>query len=150
MSQTAFVDRFPHPFLVVGEAANDARIGFFTHQAAAGPTPSSFPAETPEDNEIIPLVKGGANPYSDRLIVGRARNCDIVFRNASVSKVHAAIQLIAPDVCEVSDHGSRNGTFVSEERLREGEKVRVRSGELIRFGTVGCAFISASDLIHML
>lgn len=147
MSQDAFIQNYNHPFLVVGRAGGETRLGFFTRHATD--MPGSSVDESGED-EVIALVKGGANPYSQRLIIGRARNCDIVLRNSSISKVHAEVTVLGPDVCEITDRQSRNGTFVAGEKLRRGERVRVRSGEFIRFGGVGCALVSAADLIHVI
>lgn len=147
MSESEFVRAFDHPFLVVGPAVSQmVELGFFTQQAdseAEYPTPDG-------DDEIIPLVKGGVNPYAEKLIIGRARNCDVVLRNASVSKVHAEIEVTGANAGEIVDRGSRNGTYVEEERLDPGSKFRVRSGDVLRFGGVGCAFVGAAELLNLL
>ncbi len=39
--------------------------------------------------EVRWIAKSEDSPYSDRFSVGRARNCDIVLRYASISKLHA-------------------------------------------------------------
>lgn len=147
LSQSDFTSKYPHPFLLVGSVAEEASDDFFTHPVGTNGRGDSV---QDEDQEIIPLLKGGANPYSDRIIIGRARNCDIVFRNSSVSKVHADLQVLGADSCDVVDRASTNGTIVGHDRIVAGEKIPVKSGGQVCFGTVRCVFISSSELFRLL
>ena len=147
LSQEAFVEKYPYPFLLVGDVAVEASDDFFTHRVSVG---SAVDAVESEDDEIIPLLKGSANPYSDRIILGRARNCDIVFRNPSVSKVHADLLVLGPDSCEVVDRGSTNGTCVRGARVAPREKTAVACGERVDFGTVRCVVTSSRELYRLL
>jgi pSer/pThr/pTyr-binding forkhead associated (FHA) protein len=65
-------------------------------------------------------------------IVGRSVQCDIVLRDASVSRRHAELR-VDNSILTVRDLGSRNGTFVGETPI---ETRQVKFGERIRFGCV--------------
>ena len=79
-------------------------------------------------NAAIPLMGG-------RVVVGRGSMCDIVLPDSSVSRRHAELSLEKTTVT-VRDLGSRNGTFVDEERVTICE---VFPGQHLRFG--GLAFV---------
>lgn len=64
------------------------------------------------------------------IVVGRGSMCDIVLPDASVSRRHAELSVKKTTVT-VRDLGSRNGTFVDEERITVCEVI---AGQRIRFG----------------
>lgn len=55
---------------------------------------------------------------ADRLIVGRADDCDIVIDNLAVSRHHAIIEKVE-GVFRINDLDSNNGTFVNGQRIAE-------------------------------
>lgn len=74
------------------------------------------------------------------LLIGRAEECDIRPLSEDVSRRHAAVHVGPADVW-VEDLGSRNGTFVNNEKI--AAKTKVVNGDLIRVGalelTVSCS-----------
>ena len=76
----------------------------------------------------------------NKLLIGRAEECDVRPLSEDVSRRHAAIH-VGPVEVWVEDLGSRNGTFVNGVRITE--KVRVSDGDLVRVGVlelkVSCA-----------
>ena len=104
------------------------------------------------DALIIPIRKTDRNPFAQTVIVGRARNSDVVLESATVSKVHAYLLLSAddPSAVTVKDCRSTNGTFVllgsGPKRLVDGEEFRAVGGVELRFGTVDCMVVEASGL----
>jgi pSer/pThr/pTyr-binding forkhead associated (FHA) protein len=77
----------------------------------------------------------------DRLLIGRAEECDVRPLSEEVSRRHCAV-LVGPTDVWVEDQGSRNGTFVNGERI--AAKTRVRDGDLIRVGSLELK-VSCSD-----
>lgn len=74
---------------------------------------------------VLPLAKV-------RTSIGRDPGCDIVLPDANVSRQHAKIYVME-DKLEIKDMGSRNGTFVNNQRI-EGMTV-VRTGDEIIIGS---------------
>jgi pSer/pThr/pTyr-binding forkhead associated (FHA) protein len=71
----------------------------------------------------------------DRVVLGRGAACDVVLREARVSRAHAAL-VRERGAWWVEDLGSRNGTWcdgerVSRRRLRDGDVIEL-GGEAVR------------------
>ncbi len=82
------------------------------------------------DTRQIPLVEG-------ENLVGREPPAAVWIDSPSVSRRHARI-LIAGGEATLEDLGSKNGTFVRDERL--GSPMRLADGAQIRFGSVTMTF----------
>ena len=147
LSRRAFMKRFPHPFFLLGEAAQQTDADFFTQHVTRDPDAGDM---FTEEQEVVPLVKGAVNPYADRVIIGRARNCDVVFRTQGISKVHADLRVTEIEGAELADRGSTNGTFVAGNRLMPGKCVKLVSGDLIQFALVRCLFLGPGQLYDRL
>jgi pSer/pThr/pTyr-binding forkhead associated (FHA) protein/S1-C subfamily serine protease len=72
-----------------------------------------------------------------RIRLGRGRECEVRLADASdvVSRVHAELTVGPSGALVVRDVGSKNGTFVNEERVRE--PVPIRLGDRIVLGRGG-------------
>jgi hypothetical protein len=106
----------------------------------------------PERYGFHRIIKSGANPWSDRIIVGRAPNNDIVLRHESVSKVHAYFEngKVVEGEWRVRDAKSRNGTRLDGAAVSSDEEgVPVQSGSLITFGSVACLILSSGDVFDL-
>ncbi|MFH2007477.1 MAG: FHA domain-containing protein [bacterium] len=68
--------------------------------------------------------------YGETLI-GRAEECSVCLDDERLSRVHARI-MADEDQVEIFDLGSRNGTYVNDERLRDS--VLLHNGDRIRMG----------------
>ena len=79
--------------------------------------------------ERYPL-KAGANT------VGRSRENDIVLHDASLSRVHARID-VEEGGSSVLDLGSRNGTFVGGLRILQ---CRLKHGDAVQLGELSLRF----------
>jgi hypothetical protein len=147
-----FVARLPHCFLVLeGALFEQEAVGFSTRvvdPAAARRIASQPPPSSPEI-EVLEIVKAPGNPYPDRISVGRARNCDVVMRDASVSKLHAHFR-VAPGVLELVDIDSQNGTRVNGRPLAPHQPQPVEAGDVIIFGNVNTRLVDAHTLYDML
>jgi pSer/pThr/pTyr-binding forkhead associated (FHA) protein len=69
----------------------------------------------------------------NKLLIGRAEECDVRPLSEEVSRRHCAI-VVGPSDVWVEDLGSRNGTFVNGTQI--AEKTRVTDGDLVRIGSL--------------
>jgi hypothetical protein len=79
------------------------------------------------------------------LRVGRGPGCEVVLRDASVSRLHARIRL-ADGRVEVVDQRSRNGTRVNGVQVAPDEPVAVVSDTIVHFGNVATVVLDAESL----
>jgi pSer/pThr/pTyr-binding forkhead associated (FHA) protein len=71
----------------------------------------------------------------DRVIIGRAKDCDLCFAfNNEISRLHAMLSL-TPEGWLVDDMASRSGTFVNGERV--GDARLLRDKDVLTIGQVG-------------
>ncbi len=101
----------------------------------------------PKGGATVPTGERGARPlvlplrkvqttFPSMITVGRTDNNDLVVPDEQVSKFHAFFRTVA-DRVELSDAGSRNGTFVGTRRLpARGGGALVRIGDKFAFGAV--------------
>ena len=156
MSRKQFIAAHPHPLLwIYLDVDDDSSIEFMTGVAPVedldtpDPAPSDLVPE-PEGDLIVPVTKAGDNPFADRVMVGRSRNCDVVIRRDSISKLHAVFRNATADSAVLIDRKSMNGTFVNGTLVTPGEEQPVRSGDEIQFGDVTARFLDAGALYDLL
>ncbi len=81
--------------------------------------------------------------FPKMITVGRTANNDLVIGDVSISKFHAFFSQV-PKGLELSDAGSKNGTWVgSEELLPRGDPKPVKLGDRLRFGRIGFTVVDA-------
>lgn len=73
----------------------------------------------------------------ERVTVGKATSSDIALEDPTISHLHAAFELFGSGWC-ITDLGSRNGTYVQDERIL-GPRA-LRAGDEIRIGGVRLVF----------
>jgi hypothetical protein len=135
------------PGAVEGQAPATVTIGI-TFQTFTG-----YPGEhdtTREIRKVLPVIKRAANPYPDRISVGRARNCDIVLRNRSVSKLHAHFRVTPDGRLEIVDLQSYNGTWLNGLHLKPNQGELVATGDELQFGVVTAQLVDATTLYNLL
>lgn len=80
-------------------------------------------------------------PQGEVSTLGRAPECTFPFDDASLSREHAQVLTIGPDYV-LQDAGSRNGSFVNDERitgpwrLHDGDRVQIGVTTILRFSLV--------------
>jgi hypothetical protein len=146
-----FVAKLQHCFLVLEQGIYDAeQVGFSTQVVDPVSLKRSGAAGRKAQHlEVLPVVKAPGNPYPDRVSVGRARNCDLVMRDPSVSKLHAHFRVGGPKL-ELVDIDSQNGTRVNGRPLAPHQPAQVASGDTILFGSVAAKLVDAATLYDLL
>src|ERR1700722_9324356 len=86
---------------------------------------------------VTPLRKRPARgkPFAERISIGRARNNDIVLRQADVSKFHAWLECDEDGAFYVADAHSRNPTTLRGQKVGRDLEV-LRPGDILTFGSV--------------
>jgi hypothetical protein len=97
------------------------------------------------DGQVLPVVRSPSNPYSDKIGIGRTRNCDIRIDHPSISRLHALL-VPSADGWSVIDAGSSNGTHVNGCRLVKGKPEPITFGDVVIFGAVPTQFVEADKL----
>jgi hypothetical protein len=126
-----------------------SQVAFHTSVAGAEFTMAA-PLASIEGARIYPVRKTPGRPFPERVSVGRAPNCDIVIREASVSKLHAHFLEITPLSAELSDAKSSNGTRVNGVPLSPGVRRIIEVGDRLTFGSVTLEWFDAEALYDLL
>jgi hypothetical protein len=159
-----FVKRFSHLWLVREFDDDEQSAMFRTIAASVKPknaTPSaplkkpgsmaSALSVLPDRYGLYPVVKSTANAFSARIFLGRASNNDIVIRNDTVSKLHAYFAQDSRGDWRVHDAKSANGTRVDGNLVPPGDEgVVVKSGVVVKFGSLPCEVIASGELYDSL
>jgi hypothetical protein len=113
-------------------------------------TPKVSTVIAPRTPQVIPIAKSARSPYKDRISIGRARNCDIVIRHSSVSKLHAHIRLSEDGSLKLVDLDSYNGTLLNARELVPNVPEPLRAGDVVVFGSITARTMDAVDLYKAL
>ncbi|HET9959579.1 MAG TPA: FHA domain-containing protein [Polyangiaceae bacterium] len=97
---------------------------------------------------IAPVRKKPDNPFPERLVVGRAPNCDVVLRVPFISKVHAHIMVQADGLTLVP--GQSQKVQYNYRPIEEGGRRRLLVGDHIAFGALEFAFVDSAMLYDIL
>ncbi len=98
---------------------------------------------------VLP-VKKVRSLGTDRILVGRGRENDVVLPFKSVSRLHAFFRLGADGLWTVEDAGSAFGTFVRGARINAGMVRALGQDTPLRFGGVEGSFQTAEGLAEFL
>jgi two-component system cell cycle response regulator len=79
----------------------------------------------PEAGRLIPVARGAMITF------GRSPDCTISFDEASLSREHARVMWVGSEYV-VRDDGSRNGTFVNDQRIDRATKLN--DGDVLQLG----------------
>jgi hypothetical protein len=143
-----FARRFPGCFFVVTDPGEDEQpISFETVEAGAAQRALQ---EARSHLDVYAIAKAANNPYQDRISIGRARNCDVVLRFSSVSKLHAHFRPTPDGPLELVDLDSQNGTRVNGRALSANQPQRVAAGDIVQIGRVIGRLTDAAALWDLL
>jgi hypothetical protein len=164
----SFLRKYPHPWLL-RELTNEERsaisISSFLHVRTTPYQTAPLVAPPGLDSArlaarlmreyyrfaVLPVVKGRASGWGDRILVGRGAGNDIVLVEPSVSKLHACLRPTPDGDWLVQDLGSANGTIVDGRRLgATSDPAPLRNGVLLQLGRQLCEFIASDELYDLL
>lgn len=147
LPRPAFERRLPGLYLVIAAETSGSPVAFRTIVVSPG---MKRPPQSRVDHidEVLPIAKAPENPYPERISVGRARNCDVVLRDGSVSKLHAHFY-VEGDAFDLVDLESQNGTRVNGRTLDPHQRERVLVGDELEFGTVRATVSDAAALYEL-
>jgi hypothetical protein len=122
-----------------------------TLTGASSITPSSaaLPAVS-DERVIVVLKKAAANPFPERISIGRANNCDVVIRDPSVSKLHGHFRDIRADSAIFTDAKSSNGTRIDGNPVEAGVSVALQRQSIIVLGRVRLTLLTAAEVYDWL
>lgn len=87
---------------------------------------------------------------SEALQIGRLPDNDLVVDDPSVSKRHAVLRWDSvARRCMLTDLGSRNGTLINAEYIRDPNSM-VSDGDMLSFGDAEFCFLETTSLLSML
>ena len=108
------------------------------------------PRRQKPDYEVLGVAKAPGRPYPDRISVGRARNCDLVVRDPSVSKLHAHFRMRENGKFDLVDLDSTAGTRINGIQLPPNKPEPVWPGDSVAFGNVGVWLLDAGALFDLM
>ena len=159
VTRLSFVHTHPYTFLVwapgltgdVVPAAASQQLSFHT-QVHGAHSRQHIQASTASSDEVlvIPLKKAPGNPFPERISVGRAPNCDIVFRDPSVSKLHGHFRDITAESAVFTDAKSANGTRFNGAAVTAGAAIEVKSFSYLIFGRIRVQLLASADVYDWL
>jgi pSer/pThr/pTyr-binding forkhead associated (FHA) protein len=146
MTEADFGRAHPAPVLLLDRSDLDNEPGKVSFETVA---------ITPRDDEgrrgylVFEITKNRNNPWPDRISLGRARNCDIVVRHASVSKLHAHF-FLGESKLVFADAKSTNGCKVNNRTVDPGERVTLSCGDLLGLGMIEATLYTPAGLFRFL
>jgi len=148
LSREEFVARAAGYYLVIGALPNEEDpFAFDTRNTHLGRMLSGDVLANA--SLIVALRKSERSPYSTLISVGRARNCDVVLRASTVSKLHA--QFIVEEAgWKLVDRESANKTLVNGRVIEPERPIPIAPGDRLKFGAIDCLLADAEVLIKAL
>jgi DNA-binding winged helix-turn-helix (wHTH) protein len=120
----------------VAEAREDAAAAPAVPSPAA-PSPALLTARLLWEDRLIPLPAGES-------VLGRDKDVSVRIDAPSVSRRHARVRIVPGEPPTIEDLGSKNGTWVGEDRLG-GEPAALRDGDVLRLGRIELVFLDAKE-----
>jgi pSer/pThr/pTyr-binding forkhead associated (FHA) protein len=139
LGRERFLEQFPDPLFVGDMAFEKAPSALQQQTVPSKEEPELFPTH------VVLTIPALRRDVQNRFTIGRAVDSDIVIVHETVSSTHAWLTR-APDGSswDLSDAGSRNGTWAGQERLSApGQSVELRPGMRLRFGDVALTVIES-------
>jgi len=163
LTKAQFASKYPHSWLLCEahkppsavprrlEIASPATVmAAPIHKPSEDPLSHAAIRSQPDRFLLFALVKTDRNPWADRILVGRAKNNDVVLNNQSVSKVHACFAKNGARM-QLSAYETLNPTLLNGAPVTpNGPAIPVNDGADVKFGTVQCRYLETGSLHTLL
>lgn len=164
LSKAQFAEKHPHPWLL-SEAARVRPISASRLEIASPSTAIASDAtkrggrgmpnadeirSQPDRFSVAPVVKTDHNPWLDRIMIGRAKNNDVVLDNQSVSKAQAYFSRSGSQLL-LAAYQTVNPTLVNGTPLvPNAPGIQVPDGAELQFANVVCRYVETETLYSLL
>ena len=119
-------------------------------KSPVGPLDAATLRSRPDGFSVFALLKSDRNPFAERILVGRAKNNDIVLSNQSVSKAHACFGKSGARMV-LSAYETLNPTQLNGKTIPPNTSgVEVPDGAVVQFGNVRCHFFTSDSFYSLL
>lgn len=147
LKRKVFVAQFPEPMLVSDSALGGDRNKKDISSLFWETTKVGKRASKRLNLPMVFAVRKTRPNYPRMITVGRTPHNDVVIPDNTVSKLHAFFrQLGDGQALALSDNGSRNGTFVNEEKMTpHGPMIVVPLGARVRFADVTLTLLTSGE-----
>ncbi|MBW2704461.1 MAG: FHA domain-containing protein [Deltaproteobacteria bacterium] len=142
-------EKYTFAFLILmqGPPTEDAWMDLKTGEASS---PDLLNLKKLAHHRAMPLVNSDRNAFDSKIMVGRARNNDIILRAPKISKLHAVFVPGDEGDYRLTDMGSRNGTIVNGRRLKRKEQAKLQSGDIISFWRFMFMYVTRDAMLDRL
>jgi hypothetical protein len=141
LDRDAFAASEPSPVLLIPPRLEETNEEGDLVTGAFNSLPRDLAAGRPGQETLVArVVKRSQDAFREFVWVGRSSGCDVPLLYPGVSKLHAQFAR-RPGGWQLTDVGSKNGTFLQDERITQNKFVDVPDGATVRFGTVLARFL---------
>lgn len=147
-----FLARHSWPVLVIAQPDWDkiARLSRPETLIPGQPTPALYEMIDPTSAassgaslDVLCLPLRPKDEGREVILIGRAPETDVVLLDETVSKLHAeAIWNAERELCVITDHDSKNGTFLDDTRLPPKTPFELTPGAVLVFGSLMTKYYS--------
>ncbi|NOZ85058.1 MAG: FHA domain-containing protein [Deltaproteobacteria bacterium] len=150
----AYMEKDPHavlmhcqvldPLLIVNGEPGETTDRLAMKREASISIPEEF---DPAVDYSVFVLQSRDGSKADEFLIGCGDGCDVVIRDASVSRAHAWIEKRGEKYF-IRDNASAAGTMLNDSALDVGEEKEVRSGAKITMGRVDLLFLGPREFYH--
>ncbi|CAK0906561.1 unnamed protein product, partial [Prorocentrum cordatum] len=105
------------------------------------PSPQPAPQMENVSEEAFAVLRGDGEQYElpeTKNVVGRSASCNVCIPTSqAISNRHASVDFGGDSKVTIRDLGSRNGTFLNDHRVDQGNGFVLSSGDAVRLGCDG-------------